>query len=124
MKPLCFVWNVEDGKEFGTPLFRRLALLNMLLCAGKLRAIGRKTSCQGRQINRPIAITCLRPLVGVLSAVVAAILLYASSDADAQSQPAPMLGIFYLENSDAAGDPPYNWSTDQGLTNPYVQGIA
>ncbi len=35
-----------------------------------------------------------------------------------------MIGIMYLENSDAAGDPPYNWDRDQGLTNPYVQGLA
>ena len=67
---------------------------------------------------------CLRPLVGFLSAVVAAILLYASNHADAQSQPAPMVGIFFLEDADAAGHPPYNWDPDNGLTNPYVQGIA
>jgi large repetitive protein len=59
-----------------------------------------------------------------LSAVVAAILLFASNRADAQAQPAPMLGIYYLENADAAGQPPYNWAQDAGVTDPLVQGIA
>src|SRR5262249_9574780 len=52
----------------------------------------------------------------------AAVLLYGSNHADAQAPQG--IGIMYLENSDAAGNPPYNWAMDQGLTNPYVQGIA
>ena len=35
-----------------------------------------------------------------------------------------MLGLFFLENADAAGQPPYKWDLDEGLTNPLVQGIA
>ena len=31
---------------------------------------------------------------------------------------------FLSKDADAAGAPPYNWSRDKGLTNPYVQGIA
>jgi hypothetical protein len=34
------------------------------------------------------------------------------------------IGIMYLENSDAVGDPIHDWSKDPALTNPYVQGIA
>src|SRR5207249_9579537 len=45
----------------------------------------------------------LRPLVGSLSAVVAAILLYGSNHADAQAPPG--IGIMYLTRSDQAGDP-------------------
>ena len=67
---------------------------------------------------------CVRPLVGFLSAVVAASLLCASNHADAQSQPAPMVGLFFLENADPAGQPAYKWDQDKGLTNPLVQGIA
>ena len=67
---------------------------------------------------------CVRPLVGSLSAIVAAILLYASNHADAQSQPPPMIGIMYLEDADSLGDPIHNWSRDPAVTNPYVQGIA
>ncbi len=66
----------------------------------------------------------LRPLVGSLSAVVAAILLYGSNHADAQSQAPPMIGIMYLESADSLGDPPHNWSTDPALTNPYAQGVS
>jgi hypothetical protein len=83
-----------------------------------------KPSPRARGMNRPIGITYLRPLVGSLSAIVAAILLYASNHADAQSQAAPMIGIMYLEDADAFGAPPHNWSRDPALTNPYVQGIA
>ena len=100
------------------------ALLGMLLCAAGLRAIPRKAFSQRQGINRPSGVMCLRPLVGFLSAVVAAILLYASNHADAQSQPAPMIGIMYLENADSVGDPIHDWSKDPALTNPYVQGIA
>ena len=67
---------------------------------------------------------CVRPLVGFLSAIVTAILLCASNHADAQSQPAPMIGLLYLENAGPAGQPAYNWDKDKGLTNPDVQGIA
>ena len=66
----------------------------------------------------------LRPLVGSLSAVVAAILLYGSNHVDAQSQAPPMIGIMYLESADSLGDPPHNWSTDPALTNPYAQGVS
>ena len=73
-------------------------------------------------MNRLIGVFCLRPLVGSLSAVVAAILLYASNHADAQAPPG--IGIMYLENSDAVGDPIHDWTDDPALTNPFVQGIA
>ena len=73
-------------------------------------------------MNRPIAVICLRRLVGFLSAIVAAILLYASNHADAQAPPG--IGIMYLENSDAVGDPIHDWTDDPALTNPFVQGIA
>ena len=65
----------------------------------------------------------LRPLVGFLSAVVAAILLCASNHADAQAPPEHR---DYVSNEhDIAGDPIH----DLGLaipsfTNPYMQGIA
>jgi hypothetical protein len=96
----------------------------LLLCAAGLRAIPRKALSQRQGINRPSGVMCVRPLVGFLSAVVTAILLCASNHADAQSQPAPMVGLFFLENADPAGQPAYNWDTDKGLTNPLVQGIA
>ncbi len=73
-------------------------------------------------MNRPIAVFYLRPLVGFLSAVVAVMLLYASNHADAQGPPG--IGIMYLENSDAVGDPIHDWSADPALTNPFAQGIA
>src|SRR5262245_28506112 len=111
-------------KQSATRPCRTPALLGMLLCAARLLVIPEKIFSRGQGMNSQIGITCLRPFVGFLSTIVAAILLYGSNDADAQSQPAPMLGIFYLENADALGQPPYNWDTDQGLTNPYVQGIA
>src|SRR5215471_17647493 len=98
------------------------ALLGVPLCAAGRLAIPRKTFFQGQGMNRPIGITRLRPLVGFLSAMVAAILLYASNQADAQSPPG--IGIMYLENADSLGDPIHNWSRDPALTNPYVQGIA
>ena len=88
-------------------------------------AILRKAFFQCQIINRATGVLCSRPLLScAFSATVAAILLYGSNHADAQSQGAPMIGIMYLEDADAAGDPPYNWARDQGLTNPYVQGIA
>ena len=96
----------------------------MLLCAAGLRAIPRKALSQRQGMNRPNGVMCVRPLVGFLSAVVTAILLCASNHADAQSQPAPMIGLFYLEDADAPGDPVHNWDRDHALTNPYVQGIA
>jgi len=67
---------------------------------------------------------CLRPLVGSVSAIVVAILLYASNHAGAQSQAPPMIGIMYLENADSLGDPIHDWSSDPALTNPYAQGIS
>src|SRR6266704_2210501 len=75
-------------------------------------------------MNTPIALMCLRPLVGSLSAIVAAILLCASNHADAQSQAPPMIWLMYLENADSLGDPIHDWSKDSAPTNPYVQGIA
>jgi len=75
-------------------------------------------------MNTPIGITYLRPVVGSLSAIVAAILLCVSNHANAQSQSPPMLGIMYLESADSLGDPIHDWSRDPALTNPYVQGIA
>jgi hypothetical protein len=103
-------------KQSRTRPIRMPASLGMLLRAAGLLAVPRKAFSRGQGMNRPIAVICLRRLVGLLSAVVVAILLFASNHADAQSQPAPMIGIFYLENSDAAGNPPYNWAMDQGLT--------
>src|SRR5215471_8231181 len=73
-------------------------------------------------MNRPIGIMCLRPLVGFLSAVVAAILLYASDHADAQAPPG--IGIMYLTRSDQAGDPIHDLSGDPEWTNPVVQGVS
>src|SRR5215510_11625685 len=123
MKPLYFVRNVEHRKESATRPCRMPALIRMLVCAARLPAIRRKTFFQGRGIRRRIGITYLRSLVS-LSAMVAAILLCASNQADAQTQAAPMIGIMYLEFADSLGDPIHDWSTDPALTNPYVQGIA
>ena len=100
------------------------ALSGMLHCAAGLLAVRRKAFAQGEGMNRPIAVMCLRPFVGFLSAVVAAILLYASNHADAQTQAPPMIGIMYLGYGDVLGAPPHNWSTDPALTNPYAQGIS
>ena len=66
--------------------------------------------------------SALPPLVGSLSAIIAATLLYASNHADAQAPPG--IGIMYLTNSDGVGDPIHNWSNDPALTNPFAQGIA
>jgi len=82
----------------------------------------RKAFSQGQGMNKPIGIMYLRPLVGSLSAIIAAILLYGSNHAHAQAPPG--IGIMYLTNSDAVGDPIHNWSTDPALTNSLVQGIA
>src|SRR5206468_8383506 len=122
--PLDLVWNVEHRKHSGTRRFRMPALLGMLLCAARLLVIPRKVFSHGQGINRPIGVFYLRPLVGSVSAIVAAILLCASNHADAQSQPAPMIGIMYLEFADSLGDSPYDWSSDLALTNPYAQGIS
>ena len=46
-----------------------------------------KPSPMAQGMNRPNGVMCVRPLVGFLSAVVTAILLYASNHADAQAQP-------------------------------------
>ena len=66
--------------------------------------------------------SALSPLAGSLSAIIAAILLYPSNHADAQAPPG--IGIMYLTNSDAVGDPIHDWSNDPALTNPFAQGIA
>ena len=113
--------DLSEKEITKTRPFRLPALLGRLLCAAGLLAVPRKAFSQGQGMNRPIGIMYLRPLVGSLSAIVAAILLYGSNHADAQ--PAG-IGIMYLENSDAVGDPIHNWSTDPALTNPLVQGIA
>jgi fibronectin type 3 domain-containing protein len=94
----------------------------MLLCAAGLLAIPRKAFSQGQRMNRPIGVICLRSLVGSLLAIVAAILLYGSNHADAQAPPG--IGIMYLTNSDAVGDPIHDWTDDPSLTNPFVQGVA
>ncbi|HEY4281762.1 MAG TPA: hypothetical protein VGM62_01775, partial [Chthoniobacterales bacterium] len=111
-------------KQSRTRPIRMPASLGMLLRAAGLLAVPRKAFSRGEGMNGSIAVMCSQPLIGFLSAVVATILLFAPSHADGQSQPAPMIGIFYLENSDAAGNPPYNWAMDQGVTNQNVQGIA
>src|SRR5213083_1073525 len=84
---------------------RMPASLGMLLCAARLLVIPRKAFSQGQGMNTPIALVCLRPLVGSVSAIVAAILLCAPNHADAQSQAPPMIGLMYLENADSLGDP-------------------
>jgi len=78
------------------------ASLGMLLCAAGLLAVLRKAFSQDQGMYRQIALMCLRPLVGFLSAIAAAILLYASNNADAQSH--PMIGIMFLEDADSLGD--------------------
>src|SRR5947208_2614338 len=124
MKPLYFVRNVEYRKQSVTQSVTMTALVGMLLCTARLLAIPRKTFFQGRRMRRPMGIMYVRPLVGSLSAVVAAILLCVSNHANAQWQSAPMLGIMYLESADSLGEPIHDWSRDPALTNPYVQGIA
>src|SRR6266699_3963146 len=104
--------------------FRMPASLGMLLCGAGLLAVRRKAFFKGQGMSRPIGIIFLRPLLGSLSAMIAAIGFSASNHADAQSQAPPMIGIMYLENADSLGDPIHDWSTDPALTNPYVQGIA
>src|SRR5262249_18593888 len=118
------VWNVEHRKQYRTRPFRMPALPGMLLCAAGLLAVPRKAFSRRQGINRPSAVTCFRPVVGFLSAIIAAILFYGSNHADAQSQAPPMIGIMYLENADSLGDPVHNWARDTAPTNPYVQGIA
>ena len=119
--PPELVWNVEHRKQYRTRPFRMPALPGMLLCAAGLLAVPRKAFSQRHGMNSP---TGVRPLVGFLSAIITAILFYGSNQADAQSQPAPMIGIMYLEDADATGAPPHNWARDPAVTNPYVQGIA
>ena len=58
-------------------------------------------------MNRSTGIVYLRPLVGSLSAIVAAILLCGPNHADAHSLPG--IGVMYLENSDEVRDPIHNW---------------
>ena len=115
---------MEHRNETGTATVGMPASLGRLLYAAGLRAVPRKAFSQRQEINRPGGVMCVRPLVGFLSAIIAAILLYGANQADAQSQSAPMIGLFFLENADALGQPPYNWDADEGLTNPLVQGIA
>src|SRR5439155_2213885 len=122
--PPCFASNVVHRKQSKAPPSRMPALSGMLLIPNELLAILRKSFSQGQRINRAIGVPYLRPLVGSLSAIVSAILFYGSNHADAQAQAPPMIGIMYLEDADALGDPIHNWSRDLALTNPYVQGIA
>jgi hypothetical protein len=75
-------------------------------------------------MNKAISVMCVRPLLGSVSSIVAAILLCASNHAGAQSQAPPMIGIMYLEEADALGAPIHDWNRDVALTSPYVQGIA
>jgi hypothetical protein len=89
---------------------------------GERTADARIPFCLGEGMNRLIGVFCLRLLVGFISVVVAAVLLFASNHADAQAPPG--IGIMYLENSDAVGDPIHDWTDDPALTNPFVQGIA
>src|SRR5438876_18211 len=121
--PPCSSYNVEH-KQSKAPPSRMPALSGMLAILDELPAILRKLFSQGRRINRIIGAPYLRPPVSSLSAVVAAVLLYGSNHADAQSQAPPMIGIMYLESADSLGDPPHNWSTDPALTNPYAQGVS
>jgi hypothetical protein len=109
-------------KQTGTRPFRMPALLGMLHCAAGLIAISGKAFFQGQGMNRPLGIIRLRPLVGFLSTVIAAILLYASDQADAQAPPG--IGIMYLTRSDQAGDPFHDLSNDPEWTNPAVQGVS
>src|SRR6266436_5702268 len=97
-------------KQSRTRPFRMPTSLGRLLCAAGLRAILRNAFSESQIINRGIGVLYSRPLLSrALSAIVAAILLYGSNHADAQSQPAPMIGLFYLENADALGQQPYRW---------------
>jgi hypothetical protein len=109
-------------KQTGTRPFRMPALLGMLHCAAGLVAMPGKAFFQGQGMNRPIGIMCSRPLVGFLSAVIAAILLYASDPADAQAPPG--IGIMYLTRNDQAGNPIHDLSNDPEWTNPVVQGVS
>ena len=72
-------------------------------------------------MNRPEAVICLRPFVGFLSAIVAAIVLDASH-ADAQAPQG--VGIMYLTPNDQAGDPIHDLSGAPEWTNPAVQGVS
>src|SRR5437667_12709657 len=98
--PPCFASYVEHRKQSKAPPSRMPALSGMLLIPNELLAILRKAFSQGQRINRAIGVPYLRPLVGSLSALVAAILLYASDKADAQSQAPPMHAIMYHEHHD------------------------
>ena len=113
MRPLHVVCTVAHRKQ------------SVPLCFAGLLATLRNAFSQGQIINRGIGALYSRPVLSrALSAIVVASLLYASKDADAQPESAPMLGLFFLENADALGQPPYRWDLDEGLTNPLVQGIA
>gem|GEM_PF-5645972 len=124
MKPLYFIGNVEYLKQYGTPLFRMPALLRMLLCAARRPVIPGKSLSRNRRMHKSSGIMYFRPLVCTFSAIVAAIPLFSSDHAAAQSQAPPMIGIMYLEYADAFGDPVHDWSNDPALRNPYAQGIS
>src|SRR5438876_2909308 len=121
--PPCSSYNVQH-KQSKAPPSRMPALSGMLAILDELPAILRKLFSQGRKCNRTMCAPYLLPPVSSLSAVVAAVLLYGSNHANAQSQAPPMIGIMYLENADSLGDPVHDWSTDPALTNPYAQGIS
>lgn len=79
------------------------ALPGMLLIPAGLLAMLRKAFSQSQRISGAVGILYLRPLVGSLSGIVAAVLLYSYNHANAQ---APLgVGIMYLANSDDVGDP-------------------
>ncbi|HKF93696.1 MAG TPA: hypothetical protein VKB96_03670, partial [Gammaproteobacteria bacterium] len=107
-------YPVPFNRRFRRAILQTAGFSRVLLGTAGLLAILRDAFSY---LSRP-------PLSRALSAAVAASLLYGSNHAEAQSQPAPMIGLFFLENADALGQPAYKWDKDKGLDNPYVQGIA
>ena len=106
MKRLYVVCTVANRKQSAPRPCIMPALVGMLLCFAGLLAILKNAFSQGQIINRRIGALYSRPVLSrALSAIVAASLLYASKDADAQPESAPMLGLFFLENADALGQP-------------------
>ena len=72
-------------------------LVGMPLWFAGLLTILRNAFSKGQIINRGIGALYSRPVLSrALSAIVAASLLHASKDADAQPESAPMLGLFFL----------------------------
>ena len=121
--PPCSGSDVKHRQQTGMRTLKMPVLFGALFCAAGRFVIPKKAFSQGEGMSRPVGIMCLRPLLGSLSAIVAAILLSGSSR-HSDPQAPPGIGIMYLENSDAVGDPIHNWATDPALTNQFVQGIA